>query len=830
MTDNLRNHDFTLPADLRDLDELREVLNDKLRRIGEALESQNGLRGTVKLGADIDMNGFRIINAGQPKEPGDLITKDNAEKNYGYSMIKQLLESFALDPTKFDDADDLYDEFIPEQVTNVSVKWKKKAGWKWFWEPPGGAARIVGYYIWLFNGSNFMHPEDGTIVGTQASAERFTERNVFSTDISLDELVAPFSTTGIRASIQAVVKIKGIGRVRGKIYTHPLLVAPGADPANGEDVDIVNWVSTNISATSPQAGLVARWKKRGLRIKFAVPTFVVGTTNPVRSALKYGIVLANSGNTAFFDPDNPGNTSASEVEYITSNNVMTLEFDRAEVHSNFQTGLKFKVRVYNVKTGGVIGISPYTAYSAVAAPGGDVLVEDTAQAEAVQNLSLVWGRRKKGFKATWERPIGATHWTSVKGFKVVFFNSAGSIFMNPDTGGIAASEADATRIIASSPFTTGLTYAELDTAFQAGVKVKVTPVNVVLGADTDGISTTVGPVAPGQDITPIATGVLTLPMGLERRNNGNTGIANTTTTYQLDTGASNENDYYNGMVLYIAGMAAKSDRVRTIIDYDGVNKVVTVGVAWTTPPGAPVAFEIHKGAALGEKSGTQTGSTTTVVLGAAADGVSDDIYNGYTLYFPAAAAADRIRRITDYVAATKTATLESAVGVAVATADPYMLWQGSVGYEFSNQTGSASGVPFRLYKDSSTGEGATAGWDINVVEAILGTGPEWYTAEDMNVQVVRFSTGIVKKNKTIRLADSTTFEFTAPDPVAFPGIYTPCVRLRFRNPYRLQGSDGWSEFSFYVVGFQKATSGTPNYDPNAFPPVEVDRYETGNWF
>jgi hypothetical protein len=380
MADNLRNYDFTLPADVRDLNELRETLNDKLQRIGEALESQNGLRGTVKLGADLDLNGFRVINAGQPQEPGDLITKDNAEKNYGYSTIKQLLEGFALDPTKFDGADDLYDEFIPEQVTNVTVKWKKKAGWKWFWEPPGGVARIVGYYIWLFNGSSFMHPEDGTIVATQAMAERFTERNVFSTDISLDELVAPFSTSGIKASIQAVVKIKGIGRVRGKIYTYPSLAGPGADPANGEDSDNVNWVSTNVPATLAQAGLVARWKKRGLRIKFGVPTFVINSSAPPRSHLKYGIVFANSTVDRYFDPDNPGNTSSvtDTPEYITDNNVMTLEIDKAELHSDFQAGLKFKVRVHNVKTGGVVGTSPYTNYSAFVTPTGDVLIEDTA--------------------------------------------------------------------------------------------------------------------------------------------------------------------------------------------------------------------------------------------------------------------------------------------------------------------------------------------------------------------------------------------------------------------------------------------------------------------
>jgi hypothetical protein len=827
MTDNLRNYDFTLPADVRDIEELRKALNDKLQRIGEALEAQNGLRGTVKLGADLDLNGFRVINAGQPQEPGDLITKDNAEKNYGYSTMKQLLEAFALDPTKFADSDDLYDEFIPEQVTNVTVKWKKKAGWKWFWEPPGGVARVVGYYIWLFNGSDFMDPEEGTIVATQALAERFTERNVFSTDISLDELVAPFSTTGIKASIQAVVKIKGIGRVRGKIYTHPSLVAPGDDPANGEDAASVNWINSLSSATLAQAGLVCRWKKRGLRVKFAIPTFVVGTSTAVRSALKYGIVFANNAGSAFFDPDNPGNTSASEVEYMTSNNVMTLEFDKAEVHSNFQSGLKFKVRVYNVTVGAVAANSVYTAYSSTATPGGDVLIEDTAAAGPVVDLALVWGRRKKGFKATWAKP--ATNWNSGKGYKVVFFDNAGSNFMNPEDGQIHSpnTEADATRIIASSPFTTGLTYSELDAAFQSGVKVKVTPINVVLGVDTDGTSTTSSLVAPGQDITPIATGPLTLPMGLERSATG-ANVTNTTTTYRLDASASSDNDYYNGMVIHIPSMAATRNRVRTISDYDGTTKVATVSVAWTTAPAGNVAFEVHKGATLGEESGTGH-STTVIKLGAAADGVTDDIYNGYTLFFPAAAAADRIRRITDYVAATKSATLESAVGAAPSNNDAYMLWKGSVGYQNSDQTGIASGVPFRLYRDARSGDTAS-GYDIMVVEVILGTGEEWYTAEQIHWQMVRFNNGNVRDENKIAVTASPAFKLDCPDVITFPAIYTPCVRIRISNPYRLGGMDGWSSWSYYVLGFQKSVTGNTTYDPFSFPPIDIDPRGEDNWY
>lgn len=70
------------------------------------------------------------------------------------------------------------------------------------------------------------------------------------------------------------------------------------------------------------------------------------------------------------------------------------------------------------------------------------------------------------------------------------------------------------------------------------------------------------------------------------------------------------------------------------------------------------------------------GTTSTMVFTTSPTGAvvrRNDLYIGLDVYFTGATNTDQIRRITDYVASTNTATLDSAVGVAIGSSQTYSL-------------------------------------------------------------------------------------------------------------------------------------------------------------
>src|SRR6185503_15487364 len=139
--------------------------------------------------------------------------------------------------------------------------------------------------------------------------------------------------------------------------------------------------------------------------------------------------------------------------------------------------------------------------------------------------------------------------------------------------------------------------------FTTSVKVKVTPVNFVAGVETDGTPTTSSASSPGQDVVAIATGVPVLPMGIEY-SSATSGTGHASTTFVMDSGASAVDDTYNGMHIHWSGAGNPDDRIRLITDYVGSTRTATVAVAWVSTPSGSQAFEVHRGATLGEKSGT----------------------------------------------------------------------------------------------------------------------------------------------------------------------------------------------------------------------------------
>lgn len=481
MSGNLRDYSFTIPDDVNDIATLREVLNSRLREIGEAMEAQNGRRGKVKLGDDLDLNGHSIINLGKPKSFSSAVSLEHAETNYGFSAIQQLMQSGALDLTAVDVDGDFFDENIPDAVQNVTVRWKEKSGWKWRWNQPGNAVHIRGYWIWLFNdsaGVQYMHPDDGTSVATQALAERFVETTGFSTDISRSDLVAPFSAGGVKASIQCVARVKGLGRVRGRIYTDSALNAPGGDPTD------------DTGAASAVQSLALRWgaKKKGFKSTWQPPA-----TNWTSSIRYFKVAYSDSAATNWMNPHD-GTLAASEAAATikVTDTHHTTHLERSELAAQFAAGVKVKITPVNTVAG--VETDGTTATSSFVAPDG----EDTGPPSAVQNLSLTWGAKKKGFKSTWDRP--ATNSLSIQGYKVAYSNSPTppTNWMNPHTGALASpnTQVGATIFVHDDHHTTHLLRSQLASQFAAGVKVTVTAVNIVLGVETDGTPATSSFVAP----------------------------------------------------------------------------------------------------------------------------------------------------------------------------------------------------------------------------------------------------------------------------------------------------------------------------------------------
>lgn len=161
----------------------------------------------------------------------------------------------------------------------------------------------------------------------------------------------------------------------------------------------------------------------------------------------------------------------------------------------------------------------------------------------------------------------------------------------------------------------------------------------------------------------------------------------TSTTVTLSAANNTTNDFYNGQKVYIlSGSVAGHERV--ITDYDGGTLTLTVSPAWTTAPsngnevlimpaeaavatiesGAINAAAIADGAidraTFAADTGLQTtrsntaqaGGATTITLDASASAV-DDFYNSCLIFLTGGTGVGQARFISDYVGATKVATV-----------------------------------------------------------------------------------------------------------------------------------------------------------------------------
>lgn len=164
-----------------------------------------------------------------------------------------------------------------------------------------------------------------------------------------------------------------------------------------------------------------------------------------------------------------------------------------------------------------------------------------------------------------------------------------------------------------------------------------------------------------------------------RRNTATAGGASTIT---LDASASAVDDFYNGaLIVLVSGTG--SGQFRTVSDYVGATKVLTVDSAWSTNPDNTSVFEIigatNAQASLGagsisfstlasdlqlahgfvRRNTATAGAATTITLDASAS-ATDDAYNNMTIFVASGTGALQERTVIDYVGSTKVATVDRA--------------------------------------------------------------------------------------------------------------------------------------------------------------------------
>lgn len=136
---------------------------------------------------------------------------------------------------------------------------------------------------------------------------------------------------------------------------------------------------------------------------------------------------------------------------------------------------------------------------------------------------------------------------------------------------------------------------------------------------------------------------------------------------------SNVRQAYLGRTITTTG-GTGSGQVKTITNYDGLTGVCTVNSNWTTPPDNTTTFTIDNGGTIAGTAQGGSNSTNsegvaigTVTLASTASAV-DDAYVGRHITI-----GSDIRTITDYVGATKVATVQAAWTTAPTSSSGYSI-------------------------------------------------------------------------------------------------------------------------------------------------------------
>ncbi|MGA9771656.1 MAG: hypothetical protein WBV94_21680 [Blastocatellia bacterium] len=328
--------------------------------------------------------------------------------------------------------------------------------------------------------------------------------------------------------------------------------------------------------------------------------------------------------------------------------------------------------------------------------------------------------------------------------------------------------------------------------------------------------TSVSPSRPLQDFIGDADPVW--PIGLQASGTGPSApaVANDTTHFSIST--SDPLDYTALLARYSMFLHIPSlpgiDRIRKITSYDVVNHRFLVAVAFGTTPGNSLAYEVHYGLELGEKSGTGN-TTTTLVLGTAGALLAAGSLIGMSVYMPSQPSADRIRRIIGHSGGA--ITFEDPVAGALTNNHCYGVSEGSFGFASINPlAGIVTGAPFRVWCDTDL--------DFNNLEVIMPIGGNAYSAQAIQIEGYKKGSGAFKTGFLGAPNVQPTYPFRSA--VGFSYVW----RIRIQNLFR-DGSadDGWSAYTFYVEGYESGDSPSSPYDPGAFDPVVVDFQSPDSW-
>ena len=154
-----------------------------------------------------------------------------------------------------------------------------------------------------------------------------------------------------------------------------------------------------------------------------------------------------------------------------------------------------------------------------------------------------------------------------------------------------------------------------------------------------------------------------------------TAQAGSVNTITLDENASaTDRQYDPGIIMLYGGTGAGQSR--RIIDYIGATKVATVNQDWRVNPSSDSEFVIFADSGLeydNEGAAVGGGATTITLNGVAV--ATNDIYNGQIIATVSGIGKGQARIITDYVGATKVATVHRAWATNPAAGTGYFVMQ-----------------------------------------------------------------------------------------------------------------------------------------------------------
>lgn len=129
------------------------------------------------------------------------------------------------------------------------------------------------------------------------------------------------------------------------------------------------------------------------------------------------------------------------------------------------------------------------------------------------------------------------------------------------------------------------------------------------------------------------------------------------TQIKLDTGASaTPNIYDEALIIIDTGTAIGEGH--HILYYDGVNRIAYIDDTLITQPVIGDTYQIYAVSAIDGLTGmVGAGNTASTIVFAPNASASDDYYNNQTVMIASGTGQGQRRRITDYVGATKTATV-----------------------------------------------------------------------------------------------------------------------------------------------------------------------------